>query len=252
MLKQYEELLDMQIAQDNSIEGESTTQCHTCKNKGKIFIKKYNEEFDYYYEAIQECPDCSTKRKIMSAVKGANLDYEKYNLYNYQCQTTWQKEILDRAKKFIDVPCGFWYIGGQSGSGKTHICTSICLKLIKDQNRQVSVMNWRSDATQLKQVANDSSLYQPMIANYKKSEVLYIDDFFKCGEKPTSADINLAFEILNERYNDKSKITIISSEYYLDEIARFDNAIAGRIKERSFGNVFKIPRTVSYDMRQVV
>ena len=73
-----------------------------------------------------------------------------------------------------------------------------------------------------------------------------LDDFFKCGQveggvqKPTAADVNLAFEILNHRYNNPGFITIISSESTLDEIFSIDEAVGGRIGERAQGHVINL------------
>ena len=71
-------------------------------------------------------------------------------------------------------------------------------------------------------------------------QVLYIDDLFKIGkgqdgrkQRPTSADVNLAFEILNYRYNKPTCITIISSELYAEDILDIDEAIGSRIYERA-------------------
>lgn len=53
---------------------------------------------------------------------------------------------------------------------------------------------------------------------------------------PTPADINLAMEIINYRYNlsrsnDQRMITIISSEKTISELREIDEALTGRIKE---------------------
>ena len=79
-----------------------------------------------------------------------------------------------------------------------------------------------------------------MIDRFKKAEVLYIDDLFKTGRnpdgsepKPTAADINAAFEIINYRYNNPALLTIISSELNEDELLDIDEAVGGRIFERS-------------------
>jgi DNA replication protein DnaC len=65
--------------------------------------------------------------------------------------------------------------------------------------------------------------------------VLYIDDFFKTesGKLPTTAEINIAFEILNFRYNNPDLVTIISSEKGMSELLEIDEATGSRIFERS-------------------
>ena len=74
----------------------------------------------------------------------------------------------------------------------------------------------------------------------KTVEVLYIDDLFKPirganGQitPPSYADIRLAMEIINYRYNNPVLITIISGERTIDELLYLDEALAGRISQLS-------------------
>ena len=76
-------------------------------------------------------------------------------------------------------------------------------------------------------------------------ELLYIDDLFKTGRsfdsrspRPTTADVNVAFEILNYRYTAKLP-TIVSSECVLDDLIQIDESLAGRIAERA-KNLFEL------------
>ena len=107
-------------------------------------------------------------------------------------------------------------------------------------------MLWRDEAVKLKAMVNDTVQYEKTMQELKTVEVLYVDDFFKCGQveggvqKPTAADVNLAFEILNHRYNNPGFITIISSESTLDEIFSIDEAVGGRIGERAQGYVINL------------
>jgi DNA replication protein DnaC len=96
-------------------------------------------------------------------------------------------------------------------------------------------MLWRDEATRIKALINDYDEYDRLTNELKEAEVLYIDDFLKTqrGQQPTSADVNLAFEILNYRYNNPSLITIISSELTEDELLDIDEATGGRIYERA-------------------
>ena len=121
----------------------------------------------------------------------------------------------------------WFYIGGAVGSGKTHICTAICNELLK--KRAVTYMPWREEAVKLKTIVNDIS-YQVEMDKLKKVDVLYIDDFLKTksGDQPTGGDINIAFEIINYRYNN-SLTTIISSERTINEVIKVDEATGSRI-----------------------
>ena len=102
----------------------------------------------------------------------------------------------------------------------------------------------------MKAVVNDEN-YQEMISKYKDAQVLYIDDFFKVrnGEKPTTGDINLAFEIINHRLLEKDKITIISSEKTLDEIMDYDEATMSRIYQKAGSYKFNIGKDRSKNFR---
>ena len=52
--------------------------------------------------------------------------------------------------------------------------------------------------------------------------------------------MNLAFEIINYRCNQPELITIISSERTLAELVEIDEAVAGRIAQRSKNNGYCI------------
>ena len=88
-----------------------------------------------------------------------------------------------------------------------------------------------------------------MIERYKTSEVLYIDDLFKTADQggakvpPSSADVRLAFEIVNYRYNNPDLLTIVSTEYYAGQLIDIDEAVGSRIIEKSGGNSFNIAKS---------
>lgn len=88
------------------------------------------------------------------------------------------------------------------------------------------------DGTRLKQILCEDGDYEKEIRQLISTRYLYIDDLFK--QELTAADIRLAYEILNGRYN-AGRPTIISSERSLDYITAAKDgeceAIAGRIFE---------------------
>ena len=83
----------------------------------------------------------------------------------------------------------------------------------------------------------------------KNAPVLYIDDLFKGAERPTQGDLNLAFELLNYRYNDERFCTIISTEKLIGELIEIDEAIGSRIAERSKGHMVNLNRDPSRNWR---
>lgn len=119
--------------------------------------------------------------------------------------------------------------------GKSHICTAICGEFLK-QGKELRFMSWLTDSVKLKQNVNNYEIYEPLLRDYKNCEVLYVDDLFKSDNDtpPTPADIKLAMEIFNYRYNN-GLTTIISGERLISQLLEYDTAIAGRIIEMSEG-----------------
>lgn len=116
---------------------------------------------------------------------------------------------------------------GQVGSGKTHLSIALALNFLKN-NIKVVYMPYRDVITKIKQNMLDEEYYKKSISKYKLCEVLLIDDLFK--GKVTDADINIIFEILNYRYINHMPI-IVSTEYTVENLLSFDEAIGSRIYE---------------------
>lgn len=212
--------------------------CPKCRNRG------FTAEARGIYMVTVPC-ECMTVRSNMARLERSGLkdSIDEYSFKNYKADKPWQKGILEKAVAFAKEPKGWFYIGGQVGSGKTHICTAIASRLIK-KGREVLYMRWTDDTVKLKAVKNNDEEYGKMIEKFKRAEVLYIDDFFKTekDKQPTAADVNIAFELLNYRYNNRDLITIISSERTLGELLDIDEATGSRIKQRCGNNHIKVER----------
>ena len=142
-----------------------------------------------------------------------------YTFDKFIASEPWQKAIKEAAMEYAENPVGWFALCGQSGAGKTHLCTAISRKFLLSGKR-VIYMLWRDEIVKIKEAAKgseDSDELRKLLDRYKTADVLYIDDLFKTGRaadntlpKPTPADINYAFEIINYRYNNPSLLTIIS------------------------------------------
>lgn len=220
--------------------------CPHCRNKGQVAYIKNG------YELYADCR-CMRVRKMLKRLEESGLKdlVGRYTLKTYLATQAWQQKALEEAKRFLQDTGGAWFfIGGQSGSGKTHLCTGIAVQMIK-AGMDVRYMLWRDAAVKLKALTTKDDAYLEEISKYKDVEVLYIDDFFKTeqGKSPTTGDIHLAFEILNHRYNDAGKVTLLSSELFLEEIEGVDVALAGRILERAGGYCLHINRDPERNQR---
>lgn len=210
-------------------------ECEKCKNKGLVF-SIVNGELK-----SREC-SCMKKRRTLRRAfeSGLNDVLSEYTFPKYIATEEWQIGIKDKAMLFCkDDDAKWFYIGGQSGIGKSHLCTAIAGYYIK-HGKDVRYMLWRDDVVKLKQLSNDYGGYQELMQPFKDVDVLYIDDLFKSqsGAEPTRADINIAFEILDSRLRSKDKITIISSEFTIGDAMNFDEATIGRIYQKC--GIYKI------------
>lgn len=177
---------------------------------------------------------CTIEKINRQRIENSGLSevLEKCTLDTYETNYDWQRTIKNTALEYIKNPERWFFIGGETGSGKSHICTAMCGELMK-QGKSVRYMPWLSENTRLKACRNDDEKYDFRIEPWKNAEVLYIDDFFKTKDDvPVSgADVITAYEILNYRYMKKNSITIISTQLSCEEILDIDTAVAGRIIE---------------------
>ena len=181
-----------------------------------------------------------------------------YTFEKFETDEPWQKTLKAAALEYVHYPEGWFFLGGQSGAGKTHLCTAICREFLL-AGKSVQYMLWRDDIVKIKNAATDNDELYPIMQRFKTVEVLYIDDLFKTGkapdgsyQRPTSADINYAFEIINYRYNNPDLLTIISSEWSEDELLDIDEAIAGRIYEKAKTFSIAKDRSRNYRLRGAV
>lgn len=79
-----------------------------------------------------------------------------------------------------------------------------------------------------------------MMDDFKKTDVLYIDDLFK-QNNINDADIKLAFELIDYRVR-TNRMTVISTEMDLNRILDIDEALGGRIIQAARGNKYIIAK----------
>lgn len=229
--------IERDVAVMNSVEGKLTDyNCPKCKNKGVLYIAK-NSEFlgNNSWEMVSRNCECLKIRDEIRRINQSGLSnlIKTKTFKSYKCCEDWQNHISITARHYANNPEGWFYIGGQSGCGKTHICTAIVGELLK-KGQAVKYMVWQDDITTIRQVVNsDQTAFEALMKQFKEADVLYIDDFFKTksGEKLSKSDVNLTFMIINYRYN-KNLPTIISSDISVHAVADIDEPLGSRIIEK--------------------
>lgn len=225
----------MRVEAYNSCTGSlSGYDCKKCMNRGSLAL--LNEAGNGIL--MRDC-SCMKIRRCVWKMESSGLSdiIRKYTFDSFRCNTDWQEKLRSTAETFAKKADSWFLLCGQSGAGKTHLCTAICRQLLLD-GREVVYMPWREDITTLKGLSLDSEEREKQLQRIKTAEVLYIDDLFKNGRDkdgssmPTRADVELAFEIMNYRYNSRL-VTILSTERSPQELLEIDQALGSRITERS-------------------
>ena len=217
----------------NEMEGKLTgCDCAICKNKGFVWFVDEQKGL-----VSREC-ECMAQRRNYQRLERSGLKdtLQRYRFDTWQTPDRWQEKAKALAERYSTERRGWFVAYGHVGSGKTHLCTAICGELL-NAGINTQYMLWRDVATQAKAVITDDEAYAGIVEPLKKVKALYVDDLFKTGkgQAPTVGDVNLAFEILNSRYNDSSKLTIISTERSMEDLLEIDEAVGSRIYERSKG-----------------
>src|SRR5690606_32417793 len=102
--------------------------CPICKNRGYIAVVKNGYVID------EEC-ECLIERRVNLYLEKSGLSdiAKRYTFENYVETEAWQKGIKKLALEYVekDWQKHWFFIGGQSGVGKTFICTAIEIALMK-------------------------------------------------------------------------------------------------------------------------
>ena len=207
--------------------------CRDCQAGFLIDEWREEERRHGFGSAPRECA-CRDRARNRRHLRDSGLEKlaERCTFERFETKEPWQQRMKQTALEYLAHAreAGF-FISGQSGCGKTHLCTAVCGALM-ERGRRLRYFQWVRDGTRLKQLVSERGEYESALRELIDTPCLYLDDLFK--QEITAADIRLAYEILSARWNE-GRPTIISSERSLKTIraARDGDgeAIAGRIYE---------------------
>lgn len=226
----HEQFLKWQIIQYNSSSREPKNgyNCIACRNRG--YFAKINYAGDF---ALRACTCQNVQVQMINAKNSGFGDMlEKYTFENYKTDEDWQKRAKKGAELYTEQSGSSWmYVGGQSGAGKSHLCTAAATKMLL-QGKVVKYIQWRSFFQLMESYRFNEEKYSETLKELGDVEILVIDDFLKSMDKSKlGSTLEIAFDIINRRYNN-DRATVISSEYQLAELEGLDKALYGRIKEK--------------------
>ena len=135
---------------------------------------------------------------------------------------------------------------GQVGSGKTHLTLALGLNIMKSKKLPVVYFSYRDTITSIKQNMTDEEYYRRQLDRFQSAKVLLIDDMLK--GKTSDSDKNIMFEIINYRYINRKPI-IVSSEYGIEDLLNFDEAVGSRIYEMCKDYIVEVQNNISNNYR---
>lgn len=159
---------------------------------------------------------------------------KKKTFSNFTTTEAFQKIIKTNAINFVKAIIAkqkvSFFIGGQSGAGKTHICSAMLGELAK-HGISVYFFNYIQDMATLNRYqykTEKTDEYENLLSLYKQADILYFDDFM-FGEVSVSEQ-KIIFNIINHRYENDLPC-IISSNKTMNDIRRINAPIYGRLYE---------------------
>lgn len=213
-----------------------------CECYAKDLTKRRWEHFGVNPSKVKTIPNYKPYSDIARKAKNTAIEYiENYNTIKAQ---------EENSLAFL----------GQPGAGKSHLAIGIGATLINtNQVKNVVYMPYEEAIRELKANTMDNEYYNKLLNKYIECELLIIDDLFKdkvkkvrdkkIVEELKEADIKHIYPIINQRYIN-NKPTIYNSECTPGMLLDLDEALAGRILERSNVVIFKYGIENNYRMRK--
>lgn len=235
--RNYQEHMQWQCNIFNRTEGnlDDGYDCPDCMNRGYFYAIKNDV-------IVQPECRCMKIRNSIRRLKNSGLGdiARQYTFEAYETPAEWQKKAKAKAEQYAaENPEKWLFFGGQSGCGKTHLCTAVCMELI-NQGHDVKYFLWRDIVHSTEQNRFNEENFSKKFQEIQNAEIIYIDDFLKTTHRvsgritPSETELNTAYEIINSRVISGRK-TIISSELHISDISRLDEATGGRIAAASKG-----------------
>ena len=207
----------------------SGVDCPLCGNKGCVAVI----DEDGPRLVVQSCV-CKSRRSTALRLKSCGMleRAKELTFDRFYTDTPLRRRMKELTQGWLEEQELPWLaFCGQSGTGKTHLCTAAFVQAVARRQLAGEYMLWGSALRLMK--ADLSEAGAQLLARYKRAPLLYVDDLFKGRtDQPISDwDLRLAFELVDYRYSNKLP-TILSTERSFPQLVALDEAIAGRIRER--------------------
>ena len=214
----WDEMKQIQVREYNHPAGGSS--CTMCHGRGWMLVPWTEERF---HHVMVPCPVCGDKRQQDDAARKAG-NAPRYG--DYIDLNDWQRDLHLKACAFAQHPEGVFYIGGQTATGKRHLCSKIYYHLMANDCNGLNFQPWKA-------FSRRSSKDWQLIETAKGCNILWLDGFLdivNIGKgTPSAADLDRALEVIDARCSN-GRITIISSCWTPERLEDIAPPIASRIE----------------------
>ena len=207
----------------------SGVECPLCLNRGNVARIPEGETRMVIYPCA-----CQSRRRTALRLKRCGMlnRAKTCTLERFRTDTPMQQRMRQLTEEWLADREGCWLMFcGQSGVGKTHLCTAAFVQAVATRGLDGECMLWGPALREIKSDILQTG--EALMQRYKTAPLLYVDDLFKGRiDQPLSdADLRLAFELVDYRYNNRLP-TSVSTERTLAQLTDADEAVAGRLRER--------------------
>lgn len=222
--------------------------CPICGNKGQVFYWDREEQI----RRVRTC-ECEQARRSLRMLdrSGVCPDWNRKTLDAYRTPEGWQRTMKAKVAAYLaDDQRGWLLVSGQSGCGKTHLCTAAFVTLVR-QGMEGRYVTWSSLMQQMDAAQYKADDYNRLMTPLQTCRVLYLDDLFKVrnnSEIPNRA-FSHTLRLLDARYQDPDLVTILSTEWTLERLLQTDEALAGRIVERCGKHIVQVAKAEGRNYR---
>lgn len=200
--------------------------CPICGNKNGH--SAYNKTTKQSWWTSCEC--LKHKKNTTNTDRSGLGELLKHTVNQFKVTQEFQKKMKEMTIHYITKGKKEWLMYlGQSGCGKTMLCSAICNQRLKE-GYEVKYLLWNEFVDALNSMSSYEKDRERYFTAFANAQILYIDDLFKGTITDHRKDI--AFRLINHRYN-HDLTTIISSELLLDDLANLDEAIVGRLYQKT-------------------
>lgn len=230
--------------------------CSICKNTLYThYLDFYNDGTGHYFHHENKPCKCNLIRKSLQLMKDNGLLklIQKKSFDNFKATEPFQNAMKTKAINFVKAIIAkqkvSYFIGGQSGAGKTHICSAMLAEFARN-GICVYFFNYIQDMATLNRYQYSSENreeYESLLSLYKQADILYFDDFMY-GEVSMSEQ-KIIFNIINHRYENDLPC-IISSEKTMIDIKRINYSVYGRLYEMCRDYIININKDENKNYRE--